>query len=85
MYRGSVSTFADLSVALGATPCYVQMVHFWYLKSAYFLETQWGPPLFEAPGVICDVAVVADVNNTIQERFEWGVKQAPREAPDSEC
>ena len=41
----SVSTFADLSVALGAAPCHVQRVHFWHLKSAYFLETRWGPPL----------------------------------------
>ena len=46
MYRESVSTFADLSVALGVTPYYVHRVHFWYLKSAYFLETQWGPPLY---------------------------------------
>ena len=45
MYRGSVSTFADLSVAFGAAPCHVQRVHFWHLKSAYFLETRWGPPL----------------------------------------
>ena len=43
--QGSVSTFADLSVALGATPSHVQRVYFWCLKSAYFLETQWGPPL----------------------------------------
>ena len=74
MYRGSVSTFADLSVALGAAPCHVQRVHFWHLKSAYFLETRWGPPLFEAPGCHLAVAVlcvtllyVADSNNTIQE------------------
>ena len=55
MYRGSVSTFADLSVAFGAAPCHVQRVHFWHLKSAYFLEMRWGPPLFEAPG--CHLAV----------------------------
>ena len=45
MYRGSVSTFADLCVAMGAAPCHVQRVRFWHLKSAYFLETGWGPPL----------------------------------------
>ena len=38
------------------------------------LETQWGPPLFEAPGCHLAVAMssvtllyVADANNTIQE------------------
>ena len=79
MYRGSVSTFADLSVALGAAPCHVQRVHFWHLKSAYFLETRWGPPLFEAPGCHLAVAVscvtllyVADSNNTIQESIWVG-------------
>ena len=45
-----------LSVALGATPCYVQRVHFWYLKWAYFLEMQWGLLLFvyREPGRIID-------------------------------
>ena len=83
--QGSVSTFADLSVALGATPCYVQRVHFWYLKSAYFLETQWGPPLFEAPGCHLAVAMssvtllcVADANNTIQESIWVGRQTSPQ-------
>jgi len=48
MYRGSVSTFADLCVAIGAASCHVQRVRFWHLKSVYFLGTRWGPPLFEA-------------------------------------
>ena len=48
MYRGSVSTFVDLSVTTGAASCHVQWVRFWHLKSADFLETWWGPPLFEA-------------------------------------
>ena len=48
MCRGRVATFADLCVALGAAPCHVQRVRFWPLKSAYFLGTRWGPPLFEA-------------------------------------
>ena len=65
MYRGSVSTFADLSVTLVAAPRYVQRFHFWPLKSAYFLETQWGPPLFEAPGCL-------PANNTIQESIWVG-------------
>ena len=56
-----------------------QRVHFWYLKSAYFLETQWGPPLFEAPGCHLAVAMssvtllyVADANNTIQDSIWVG-------------
>ena len=44
MYRGSVSTCADLCVT-----CHVQRIRFWHLKSAYSLETRWGPPLFEGP------------------------------------
>ena len=48
MYRESVSTFYDLSVTLGAAPRHVQRVRFWHLKlkSADFLETWWGPPLY---------------------------------------
>ena len=43
--QGSVSTFTDLSVALGAAPRHVQRIHFWHLKSTYFLKTRWEPPL----------------------------------------
>ena len=64
MYRGSVSTFADLSVALGATPCYVQRAHFWCLKLAYFLETQWGPPLY----------VISDLDWQIWPLRSWGIR-----------
>ena len=45
----------------------------------YFLETRWGPPLFEAPGCHLAVAMscvtllyVADSNNTIQESIWVG-------------
>ena len=87
MYRGSVSTFADLSVAFGAAPCHVQRVHFWHLKSAYFLETRVGASLVRGPWlpprgcyVMCDVAVRSQIRTTRFKRvFEWGVKQAPRE------
>ena len=86
MYRGSVSTFADLSVAFGAAPCHVQRVHFWHLKSAYFLETRVGASLVRGPWlpprgcyVMCDVAVRSQIRTTRFKRvFEWGVKQAPR-------
>ena len=41
MCRGSVSTFADLSVALGAAPCHVQRVHFWRQKSQEISNVTW--------------------------------------------
>ena len=59
MYRESVSTFADLSVTLGAAPRHVQRVRFQHLKSADFLETRWGPPLYtvSSPREPCFVLV----------------------------
>ena len=36
--------------------------------------------------VMCDVDVCSWIRATrFKTVFEWGVKQAPREAPDSEC
>ena len=61
MYRGSVSTFSDLSITIGAAPRHVQRVRFRRLKSADFLETRWGPPLFEA--LVADlVAMMCDAD-----------------------
>ena len=49
------------------------------------LETQWGPPLFEAPGCHLAVAMssvtllyVADANNTIQESIWVGRQTSPQ-------
>ena len=61
MYRGSVSRFSDLSITIGAAPRHVQRVRFRHLKSADFLETRWGPPLFEA--LVADlVAMMCDAD-----------------------
>ena len=38
-----------------------------------------------AVAMMCDADVCGLINKTPQESFKWGVKQAPREAPDSEC
>ena len=46
MYR---EVFQHLLICLLLSEQHLAMsrrVHFWYLKSAYFLETQWGPPLY---------------------------------------
>ena len=45
MYRGSVSTFVDLSVTTGAASCHVQRVRFWHLKSADFFGDVVGASL----------------------------------------
>ena len=45
-------------------------------------------PLVATSRLLCHMwrwCMQLDSSNTIQERFEWGVKQAPRKAPDSEC
>ena len=55
MYRGSVSTFADLCVAIGAASCHVQRVRFWHLKSVYFFGDAVGASLVRGP--CCQLAV----------------------------
>ena len=69
----------------------VQRVRFRHLKSADFLETRWGPPLFDAlvanlVAMMCGAAVYSWITTTrFNREFKWDVKQAPREAPDSDC
>ena len=58
-YRGSVSTFADLCVAIGAARRHVQRVRFWHQKPAYFLEavraSLVGGPCCQLAVAMCDV------------------------------
>ena len=95
--QGSVSTFADLSVSLGATPCYVKRVHFWYLKSAYWtqwgpsLYVRWGPPIFFSVLRLCGSRQVvaqcrADerIIRCISYVPPWGVKSGVRTFTQSE-
>ena len=51
-----------------------------------------GASLVRGPGcqlvvaMMCDADVCGLIPTTrLKKAFEWGVKQAPREAPDSEC
>ena len=51
-----------------------------------------GASLVRGPGcqlvvaMMCDADVCGLIPTTrLKRAFEWGVKQAPREAPDSEC
>ena len=81
----------DLPRQYRSSISYVQRVRFWHLKSADFLETRWGPPLFDAlvanlVAMMCDADVCSWITTRrFNREFKWDVKQAPREAPDSDC
>ena len=81
----------DLPRQYRSSISYVQRVRFRHLKSADFLETRWGPPLFDAlvanlVAMMCDADVCSWITTTrFNRKFKWDVKQAPREAPDSDC
>ena len=45
-----------------------------------------GPGCQLVVAMMCDADVCGLIPTTrLKKAFEWGVKQAPREAPDSEC
>ena len=63
-----------------------------YLKSANFLHPRQGLlNLFDAlvanlVAMMCDADVCSWITTTrFNREFKWDVKQAPREAPDSDC
>ena len=92
MYRESVSTFADLSVTLGASTSPCPEGSFLAPEISRLFGDTVGASLVRGPGcqlvvaMMCDADVCGLIPTTRLKRvFEWGVKQAPREAPDSEC
>ena len=79
--------------AQGGTRFRMLRAQFWTLAqiSRLFGDTV-GASLVRGPGcqlvvaMMCDADVCGLIPTTRLKRvFEWGVKQAPREAPDSEC